>query len=146
LLAKIPKPYPHPSGIQLQELEGLLEQINLKAEAVRLSFFQIAAEYFVRTCVSHKLLDGNKRSAVILLESFFSLNNRPLVLSEEELARYAVLIASIQTSQIGVEQKVAFLREVLKNAGSASSKNSAKSKSKSKPKSRTSFRARFFKT
>lgn len=113
LLEQIREPFPQPSKQRVSELEGLIEQINIKAESIKLSFFAIAAEYFVRTCVGHKLIDGNKRSAVLLLEVFYQLNGRKMPITDEKIAAYAVLMASIATSQINVESKVSFFEHEL---------------------------------
>lgn len=109
LLEQISEPFPQPNKDRVADLAGLIEQINIKAESVTLSFYAIAAEYFVRTCVGHKLVDGNKRSAVLLLGAFYQLNGRELRLSDEKIAAYAVMVSSIKTSQITVEDKVRFL-------------------------------------
>lgn len=78
-----------------------------------LSFYAIAAEYFVRTCVGHKLVDGNKRAAVLLIEGFYQLNGEKLLLSDEKIAAYAVMMASVQTIQISVNDKIRFFENEL---------------------------------
>ncbi|MCA9370122.1 MAG: type II toxin-antitoxin system death-on-curing family toxin [Pseudomonadales bacterium] len=113
LLEQIPEPFPQPTKKQLKELVGLIELINFKATTIGLSFHQIAAEYFVRICVGHKLIDGNKRTAVIVLDVFYALNMKTLPFSEEQVAKYAIAMASIQTSQTSVEKKILFMNQEL---------------------------------
>ena len=62
------------------------------------------------------LIDGNKRSAVLLLGVFYELNGRELVISDEKIATYAVMVSSIKTSQITVEDKVRFLENEFSTA------------------------------
>lgn len=113
LLDRVPEPFPQPTLQKINDLGGLVEQVNLKAEALHLTVHQVAAEYFVRICVGHKLVDGNKRSAVILLDAFYSLNEIQVPFSEDRVAKFAVMLASIKTSQMSVEQKVAFMTHEL---------------------------------
>jgi len=113
LLEQISDPFPQPNEDRIAQLAGLIEQINIKAESLTLSFSEIAAEYFVRTCVSHKLVDGNKRSAVLLLGAYYQLNGKELPLTDEKIATYAVMMASIKTNQITVDDKVRFFEHEL---------------------------------
>lgn len=113
LLVQLPKPFPQPTLRRIEQLAGLVEQVNIKAESLQLSFKQIAAEYFVRTCVGHKLLDGNKRAAVVLLEAFYTLNKKDFPFTEEEVATYVVLLAELPSSEVSVTKKIAFFRELL---------------------------------
>ncbi len=114
LLGQVSEPFPQPSADRLVQLAGLIEQVNIKAESLELSFFSVAAEYFVRTCVGHKLIDGNKRAAVVLLEGFYQLNNKNITFANEKVAAYAVMMSSIKTSQISVRDKVLFFENELK--------------------------------
>lgn len=116
LLRQISAPFPQPSQDRLDQLAGLIEQINIKAESAFLSFHAIAAEYFVRACIGHKLIGGNKRTAVLLIEAFYQINGEKLPLSDEKIATYAVMMASIQTTQISVDNKVRFFEKELKNS------------------------------
>lgn len=113
LLKQINDPFPQPNLERIAQLAGLIEQINIKAESISLSFYEIGAEYFVRTCTGHKLVDGNKRSAVLLLEVYYQLNGKELKLPDEKIAAFAVMIASIKTSQISVQDKVRFFASEL---------------------------------
>lgn len=116
MLEQISEPFPQPNNDRINQLAGLIEQVNIKAESVSLSFHAIAAEYFVRTCVGHKLIDGNKRASVLLLGVFYELNRKELILSDEKIATYAVMVSSIKTSQITVEDKVRFLESEFSSA------------------------------
>lgn len=113
LLKQVDTPFPQPNQDRVDQLTGLVEQINIKAESMSLSFYAIAAEYFVRTCVGHKLVDGNKRAAVLLIEGFYQLNGEKLLLSDEKIAAYAVMMASVQTIQISVNDKIRFFENEL---------------------------------
>lgn len=109
MLTQARRPIPKQPTKNVQEMCGLIDQINYKVEQQSLPFKQIAAEYFVRICVSHKFNDGNKRSAVTLLDAFYKLNNKQLRLQEADLAQVAITVASLRSADIGVEAKVRYV-------------------------------------
>ena len=103
-----------PSEYHLQELSGVVSNINYKSDVLQLDVYTIAAEYFVRICCGHKLTDGNKRMAVATLGYFLEINEIACSLSNEELRNYAIILAHEATSHVPIEYKVMSLTDTLK--------------------------------
>lgn len=105
-----------PSEFHLKNLEAVTSSVNLKADYLSLTVPQIAAEYFVRICCGHKLVDGNKRMAVACFGYFLEINNCSVKLSNETLRDLAITLAHEKTSKIPVEVKVAYIVSIIETS------------------------------
>lgn len=103
-----------PSEYHLKNLESVTSSVNLKADYLSLDIPTIAAEYFVRICCGHKLVDGNKRMAVASLGYFLEINNFRCKLENNALRDLAITLAHEKTSMIPVEVKVGFVTGLLR--------------------------------
>lgn len=62
-----------------------------------------AATYAFHLCKAHSFIDGNKRVAAAVSETFLRLNNAELVISNEELADLFLKIAASEMMREEVE-------------------------------------------
>lgn len=113
IISKKETKIPIPSEYHLRELSSIIHTVNYKADVLGLSIAQIAAEYFVRICCGHKLLDGNKRMAVISFGYFLDINKKSSTLTKSVLRNVAIALAHQETSSIPISIKIAYFQELI---------------------------------
>ncbi len=74
----------------------------------------LAAAYAHGIAMNHPFLDGNKRTAAVVLETFVELNGHVLTASDEEMY---VLVMGLAAGETSEEQVSAWIRERLQPVG-----------------------------
>ena len=84
---------------------GLLESALAQPQA---SFFgdllhptikEQAAAYLYHICKNHSFVDGNKRTALGVMEAFLGMNNHELIISEQDLENLVLNVANGKLSK-----------------------------------------------
>jgi len=104
---------PFPSDYHLNNLGSIIHSVNYKADTLGLTIEQIASEYFVRICCGHKLVDGNKRMAVISFGYFLEINKCSSAITKTKLRNLAITLSHEETSNVPVEVKVEYFHSII---------------------------------
>jgi len=94
--------------------EGLLEsalaqpQASFGGEYVHSNIFEMAAAYGFHICKNHPFFDGNKRTALVAIYTFFYVNGYRLQADKKSL--YAVMI-DLANGELEKEELTKFLEE-----------------------------------
>ncbi len=76
--------------------EGLLESalsqacVTMNGEYLHLDIMEMAAAYGFHLCKNHAFIDGNKRIALVAMDTFLQLNGWELIAGEKET--YAIML------------------------------------------------------
>ncbi|MCC5598155.1 type II toxin-antitoxin system death-on-curing family toxin [Nostoc favosum] len=93
--------------------EGLLDsalaqpQATFGGELLHLTIHEQAAAYLYHLAMNHPFIDGNKRTAFAVMDTFITLNGYSLNLSQEQA--YNLVIQVVQ-KEISKEELSAFLK------------------------------------
>lgn len=94
--------------------EGLLESALAQAETTMFGehlhqdIFEMAAAYGYHLCQNHPFIDGNKRVAFVVMDTFLRVNGWEI--TAEDRAIYVLMLA-LASSQIDKSQLAQWLRE-----------------------------------
>ncbi|HLO51298.1 MAG TPA: type II toxin-antitoxin system death-on-curing family toxin [Kamptonema sp.] len=103
-------------GIQGVREQGLLEsalaqpQAGFGGELLHPTIHEQAAAYFYHLAMNHPFIDGNKRTAFAVMETFLRLNGYSLNLTDEQAYNFVMQVAEGNMNKEGL---VAFLKEVI---------------------------------
>ncbi|MDJ0734195.1 MAG: type II toxin-antitoxin system death-on-curing family toxin [Nostocaceae cyanobacterium] len=96
--------------------KGLLEsalsqpQASFFGELLHATLSEQAAAYLYHLCKNHPFIDGNKRTALGVMDAFLRVNNYGLTLSNDELYN---LVLEVAESQIDKSQLAAIIKQSL---------------------------------
>ena len=99
------------TGIRDEKLlDSALEQVKATFDGSYLhdSIFKMAAAYGFHLCKNHPFIDGNKRTALVAMDTFLQRNGWEITASEEEA--YKIMMA-LSASEVSKEELVKWLRE-----------------------------------
>jgi death on curing protein len=86
-----------------------MPQAQFEGEFLHSTIFHMAAAYGFHLCQNHPFLDGNKRTAGMVMFTFLKLNGFELVATEEDYYRVIMTLASGQMSK---EQLAEWLKTI----------------------------------
>ncbi len=93
--------------------EGLLEsalaqpQVTFAGELLHPTIYQQAAAYLYHLAMNHPFIDGNKRTAFAVMDTFLRLNGYALNLTDEQA--YNLVIQVVQ-NQISKQELIGYLQ------------------------------------
>lgn len=96
--------------------QGLLEsalaqpQASFGGELLHPTIQEQAAAYFYHLAMNHPFIDGNKRTAFAVMETFLRLNGYSLNLTDDQAYNFVMQVAQ---GNMNKEELVAFLKEVI---------------------------------
>jgi len=94
--------------------EGLLESALAQAgqtmdgQYLHRDIFEMAAAYGFYLCKNHPFVDGNKRIALVAMDTFLQLNGLELLAGEKETY---MMILQLATSELTKQELTQWLRE-----------------------------------
>lgn len=86
--------------------EGLLDsalaqpQMTLLGDYAHKDVFEMAAAYGYHLCSNHPFLDGNKRIALVVMDSFFQINGWGLTADEKSMYGIMMQLAEGQLTKL----------------------------------------------
>ena len=86
-----------------------MPQVRFGGEFLHPTIYHMAAAYGFPLCQNHPFIDGNKRTAGMVMFTFLKLNGYEPIATEEEYYRVMMAVAS---SQMSKEQLVEWLKTV----------------------------------
>lgn len=94
--------------------EGLLEsayaqaQMTIDGEYLHRDVFEMAAAYGYHICQNHAFIDGNKRLALVAIDTFLHINGWELIADERETY---VIILRLAAGELNKQQLSKWIRE-----------------------------------
>ena len=88
-----------------------MPQAQFAGQFLHATIYQMAAAYGFHLCQNHPFLDGNKRTAGMVMFTFLQLNGLQPVATE---ANYCATMMAVATGQINKEELVDWLQTVVR--------------------------------
>ena len=94
--------------------EGLLESAlsqacgTMNGEYLHLDIIEMAAAYGFHLCKNHAFVDGNKRIALVAMDTFLQLNGWELIASEKETY---VMMLQLATGELTKQELTKWIRD-----------------------------------
>ncbi|HHV15579.1 MAG TPA: type II toxin-antitoxin system death-on-curing family toxin [Gelria sp.] len=94
--------------------EGLLEsalaqaQMTIDGEYLHRDIFEMAAAYGYHICQNHAFIDGNKRLALVAIDTFLQMNGWELIADEKETY---VTILRLAAGELNKQQLSKWIKE-----------------------------------
>lgn len=88
-----------------------MPQAQFDGEFLHPTIYHMAAAYGFHLCQNHPFIDGNKRTAGMVMFTFLKLNGYEPIATEEDYYRVMMAVAS---GQMGKEQLVEWLETAVK--------------------------------
>lgn len=99
--------------------EGLLEsalaqaQMTIAGEYLHRDIFEMAAAYGYHICQNHAFIDGNKRLALVVMDTFLQINGWELIANERETYETILRLAA---GGLNKQQLSKWIREHVQNS------------------------------
>jgi death-on-curing protein len=97
--------------------EGLLESalsqayVTMNGEYLHLDIIEMAAAYGFHLCKDHAFVDGNKRIALVAMDTFLQLNGWELIAGEKETY---VIILQLAAGELTKQELTKWIRDNVK--------------------------------